>query len=90
MFIYLGFVLTTLPIDVIFNSTLRDNIIYSIGQLSLPELMVACNPEKLPLLVSEYTTLIVSLNIKQHYISNSVYYRTLIFIFYLSCKIDLI
>lgn len=89
MFIYLGFILTTLPIDIILNSILRDNIIYSIGQLSLPELMIACNPEKLPLLVNEYTTLIVSLNIK-HNISNSVYYCPIIVVFYLSCKINLI
>ncbi|XP_060861457.1 uncharacterized protein LOC132938560 [Metopolophium dirhodum] len=51
-----GFVLTTLPVDVILNSNLRDNILYSIGQLSLPELMIASQPQKLSLMVDQYIT----------------------------------
>ncbi|XP_016659329.2 uncharacterized protein LOC100160532 [Acyrthosiphon pisum] len=51
-----GFVLTTLPVDVILNSNLRDNILYSIGQLSLPELMIASQPQKLSLIVDQYIT----------------------------------
>lgn len=60
----LGFVLTTFPIDVILNSNLRDNILYSIGQLSLPELMIASQPQKLSLMVDQYITNIVSLKLK--------------------------
>jgi len=56
--------LTTLPVDVILNSNLRDNILYSIGQLSLPELMIASQPQKLSLLVDQYITNIVSLKLK--------------------------
>lgn len=51
-----GFVLTTLPIDVIVNSNLSDNILYSIGQLSFPELMIASQPQKLSLIVEKYIT----------------------------------
>ncbi|XP_022161558.1 uncharacterized protein LOC111027479 [Myzus persicae] len=51
-----GFVLTTLPVDVILNSNLRDSILYSIGQLSLPELMIASQPQKLSLMVDQYIT----------------------------------
>uniref|UniRef100_A0A2S2NSI1 Otoancorin n=1 Tax=Schizaphis graminum TaxID=13262 RepID=A0A2S2NSI1_SCHGA len=51
-----GFVLTTLPIDVIVNSNLSDNILYSIGQLSFPELMIASQPQKLSLMVDKYIT----------------------------------
>ncbi|XP_025197043.1 uncharacterized protein LOC112595869 [Melanaphis sacchari] len=51
-----GFVLTTLPIDVIVNSNSSDNILYSIGQLSFPELMIASQPQKLSLVVDQYIT----------------------------------
>jgi len=57
-------VLTTLPIDVIVNSNLSDNILYSIGQLSFPELMIASQPQKLSLMVDKYITNIVSLKFK--------------------------
>ncbi|KAF0770310.1 Uncharacterized protein FWK35_00000802 [Aphis craccivora] len=49
-----GFVLITLPIDVIVNSNLSNNILYSIGQLSFPELMIASQPQKLSLMVEKY------------------------------------
>lgn len=62
--------MTTLPIDVIVNSNLSDNILYSIGQLSFPELMIASQPQKLSLMVDKYITNIVSLKLKlkQNYI----------------------
>lgn len=56
----LGFVLTTLPVDVIINSVLRDNILKSIGQLSFPELIVASQPDKLSLITEKYISIIVS------------------------------
>lgn len=56
--------MTTLPVDVILNSNLKDNILYSIGQLSLPELMIASQPQKLSLMVDQYITNIVSLKLK--------------------------
>jgi len=66
----LGFVLITLPIDVIVNSNLSNNILYSIGQLSFPELMIASQPQKLSLMVEKYIRNIVSLKLKlkQNYI----------------------
>lgn len=56
--------MTTLPVDVILNSILRDNILYSIGQLSLPELMIVTPPQKLSIMVDQYITNIVSLKLK--------------------------
>lgn len=56
--------MTTLPVDVILNSNLKDNILYSIGQLSLPELMIASQPQKLSLMVDQYITNTVSLKLK--------------------------
>lgn len=60
----LGFILTTLPVDVIINSVLRDNILKSIGQLSFPELMIASQPHKLSLMTEKYISDIVSSNFK--------------------------
>jgi len=60
----LGFVLTTLPVDVILNSILRDDILYAIGRLSFPELMVASQPKKLSLIVDQYISHIVSVRLK--------------------------
>lgn len=56
--------MTTLPVDVILNSNLRDNILISIGQLSLPELMIASQPQKLSLMVDQYITSSVSIKLK--------------------------
>lgn len=61
---YLGFVLTTLSTDEILNSNLRDNLLYSIGRLSYPELMIATKPEKLSLIVDQYIKHIVSFKLK--------------------------
>ncbi|VVC44291.1 Hypothetical protein CINCED_3A001515 [Cinara cedri] len=54
-----GFILTTLPLDVILNSILRDNILYTIGRLSFPELMIASEPNKLSSMVDQYITCIL-------------------------------
>jgi len=62
----LGFVLTTLPVDVILNSILRDDILYAIGRLSFPELMVASQPKKLSLIVDQYVSHIVSFRLTQN------------------------
>lgn len=61
---FLGFVLTALPTDVILSSNLRNDLLYAIGQLSYPELMIASKPDKLSLMVNQYIKLTVSFKIK--------------------------
>lgn len=69
MLLFIGFVLTTLPIDIILNSILRDNILYAIGRLSFPELMIATQSKKLSLMVDQYITHIVCFKFPNRYIN---------------------
>ncbi|XP_050441383.1 uncharacterized protein LOC126846182 isoform X2 [Adelges cooleyi] len=49
-----GFVLITLPVEDIIKSDLTDSIVYAIGRLSLPELLIAAPKSKIQNLVHQY------------------------------------
>ncbi|XP_050528946.1 uncharacterized protein LOC126898698 [Daktulosphaira vitifoliae] len=49
-----GFILTTLPIEIIVNSDLKHTIMYSIGKLSYAELLIAAPTSKITNLVQKY------------------------------------
>lgn len=85
--IFIGYVITTLPVDIILTSKFCNDIVEEIGRLSLPELMLAVPKHHLMSLTSEYLKKEVSFPVRLPVKVHMYYFEMFITRFTVSLKI---